>query len=192
MRRWFAALVVTLLSSLSSCAVLSGLDRLTLDEEHRADASVDGTDGELDAALPSESSRDAEPADAASDGAPDATDDGATAAALRCGTGSCPTSSDCCNVVTNGTPSFACVDAGTCTGSNRFVLRCDATSCPGSQRCCVALGGILADHAEGASCAGTCPSVGGTSLCISSATCTLSRSCKPAPYGLTGYQACAP
>ena len=177
--------LLLLVAMLSSCAFLSGLDQMTVEEAAaRTDASVDGP---ADARTPSDTSLEADAADAAGDAdtAPDG--DAGDAASIRCGASSCVTPSECCNDTTNGKPSFTCVKAGSCTGSNHFVMRCDASSCPSNQVCCVDVDAL---YATSASCSGTCPSFGATVLCKSNAICALGKTCVAAPYGLTGYDAC--
>ncbi len=182
-------------SATASCALVSGLSSLDVDEtsdaslpdviggdvapqadvavDSRADASgIDVTppplDGGVDVAI-----------DAAKDAAPDV-------ASIQCGASTCPLTSVCCHRPFN--QSFTCyADASACTGNGYYPVTCDVRSCTNNQVCCITVQQVIG---LGASCSTTC-SLPNTRLCLQDgAACPVGLTCAPSVSTFPPYDIC--
>lgn len=183
------ALAGALLLATASCALVSGLSSLDVDET--VDASVAdattfdvaplpdvGTDalGDADAARPPDGSVDAS-TDAPRDIGPD------TPMSIQCGASPCPLTSTCCHKLFP--QSFTCsADASNC----QYVVACDALSCKPGEVCCVtAFGGL----GTSAACATSCVSPN-VRLCVpnNGPPCQNGTTCLPSDGGFVPYYIC--
>ena len=183
------ALVACVLASATvSCALVSGLSSLDVDET--SDASVpDSTT--LDVSPPDvviDARSDADAAgpldagiDAVADGPRDVGPD--VVPSIQCGASPCPLTSTCCHKLFP--QSFTCSsDAGNC----QYVVSCDALSCKPGEVCCVTgFGGL----GTSTSCVTTCNSPN-VRLCVpnNGPACPNGTTCLPSDGGFVPYYLC--
>lgn len=175
-----------LLLATASCALVSGLSSLDVDQA--VDASVaDSTtvdvvpQPDVSADAPGDVAR---PTDGGVDVGVDAPKDVGVdvSTSIQCGASTCPLSSTCCHKLFP--QSFTCSDASSC----QYVVACDALSCKPGEVCCVtAFGGL----GTSAACATTCASPN-VRLCVpnNGPPCPNGTTCLPSDGGFVPYYIC--